>query len=69
MIKQIFTLSLFAPGTAAGAQTKIGGTPGPADANAYLQLGDSTAANKGGTSLYTSSSLGLEAHYSATYLK
>ncbi len=47
-MKKINLLLLFVLfGLVAGAQQKIGGTPGVADPNAYLQLGDSATANKG----------------------
>ncbi len=48
MRKNVFLSLLFMGAVlSAAAQTKIGGTPGAANANAYLQLGDATGATKG----------------------
>jgi len=47
-LKKIALLSfLMAAGTASFAQMKVGGTPGAANSNAYLELGDATGATKG----------------------
>lgn len=43
----IFLAALAINIVTADAQMKIGGTAGPADTNAYLQLGSTTNASKG----------------------
>lgn len=47
-LKKITLLSfLMAAGTVSFAQMKVGGAPGAANSNAYLELGDATGATKG----------------------
>lgn len=47
-LKKITLLSLLmAAGTVSFAQMKVGGAPGAANSNAYLELGDATGATKG----------------------
>jgi len=48
MIKKlVFVLLAFSIVPALNAQNKIGGTVGPSDANAFLELGDATGSTKG----------------------